>query len=44
MGGTNDGIMQRGSFKNLFFSNINTINPKAFPKHSGIGFILDINK
>ena len=33
----------KGSFKNAFFSNLNTINLKVFLKHSGIGFILEVN-
>ena len=33
----------RGSFTNVFSSNVNTINPKVFPKHGGIGFILEVN-
>ena len=33
----------RGSFTNTFSSNLNTINRKVFPKHGGIGFILEVN-
>ena len=33
----------RGSFTNAFFSNLNTINQKIFPKHGGIGFIHEVN-
>ena len=31
------------SFINAFSSNLNTINPKAFLKHDGIGFIREVN-
>ena len=31
------------SFTNAFSSNLNTVNPKVFPKHDGIGFILEVN-
>ena len=34
---------ERGSFTSAFSSNLNTINPKVFPKHGGIGFILEVN-
>ena len=30
------------SFTNAFSSNLNTKNPKDFPKRDGIGFILEI--
>ena len=33
----------RGSFTNGFSSNVNTINPKVFPKHGGKRFILEVN-
>ena len=33
-----------GSFTNAFSSNLNTINPKVFPKHGGIRFIFEIVK
>ena len=31
------------SFTNTFSSNLNTINPKIFPKHGGIRFIFDFS-
>ena len=31
------------SFTNAFSSNLNTINPKGFPKHDGIGFTYKVN-
>ena len=33
----------RETFTKVFSSNRNTINPKVFPKHGGIGFILEVN-
>ena len=33
----------RGSFTYVFSSNLNTKSLKVFPKHGGIGFILEIN-
>ena len=30
-------------FTNAFSSNLNTINPKGFPKHGGIGFVLEVD-
>ena len=33
----------RGSLTNAFCSNLSTINPKVFPKHGGIGFMLEVN-
>ena len=33
----------RESFANTTSSNLNTINPKVFPMHGGIGFILEVN-
>ena len=32
----------RGSFTNAISSNPNTINSKVFPKHGGIGFIVEV--
>ena len=34
---------ERRSFTNALSSNINTINPKVFSKHDGIGFIIEVN-
>ena len=31
------------SFTNAFSSNLSPVNPKVFPKHGGIGFILEVN-
>ena len=33
----------RENITNAFSSNLKTINPKVFPKHGGIGFILEVN-
>ena len=33
----------RGSFTNVFSSNLKTINAKVFLKNDGIGFIFDVN-
>ena len=32
----------RGSFTNAISSNPNTISSKVFPKHGGIGFIVEV--
>ena len=33
----------KGSSTNTFSSNMNTIDPKFFPKHGGIEFIFEVN-
>ena len=33
----------RASFTDAFFCNLNTVNPKVFPDHGRIRFIIEVN-